>query len=353
VEKAKAWYDKQPWLVGCNYIPASAINQIEMWQAESFDLKTIEKELGWAERLGMNTLRVFLYDLVWSQDAAGFYARMDQFLAICKRHGIRPLFVFFDDCHRPTAKLGPQPLPVPRYHNSGWLNCPTRDVAVRYANGQALPEEVNRLKGYVQETLRRFRDDDRVLMWELYNEPGRGLGKEGKGGFGDASARLVQQAWVWAREVNPSQPIASCAEGSVGRLNTTIGQRNSDVISFHSYDKPEVLERLIKSYVAQGRPALCTEYMAREYGTTFQHSLPIFKKHQVACFNWGLVAGKSQTHFNWKTVEGMEKLKAQGAVLNPGDPIPEPVLWFHDIFRIDGTPFDQKEIDSIRGFTVP
>src|SRR5438045_5946418 len=61
-QKANSWYQQQPWVVGSDYIPASAINELEMWQAETFDPKQIDKELGWAEGLGMNTMRVFLHD---------------------------------------------------------------------------------------------------------------------------------------------------------------------------------------------------------------------------------------------------------------------------------------------------
>ena len=71
-EKANSWYQQQPWLVGSNFIPANAINELEMWQAATFDPQEIDKELGWAQSLGMNTMRVFLHDLLWQQDAAGF-----------------------------------------------------------------------------------------------------------------------------------------------------------------------------------------------------------------------------------------------------------------------------------------
>src|ERR1035438_6998316 len=90
---ANDWYAKQPWLVGSNYIPATAINQLEMWQAETFDPARINLELGWAEDLGMNTMRVFLHDLAWQQDAAGFKRRIDRFLGIADKHRIRPILV--------------------------------------------------------------------------------------------------------------------------------------------------------------------------------------------------------------------------------------------------------------------
>ena len=94
--RANQWYSQQPWLVGSNFIPSTAINQLEMWQAASFDLPTIDRELGWAESLGMNTMRVFLHDLLWQQDSAGFLKRMDQFLAVADKHHIRIMFVLFD-----------------------------------------------------------------------------------------------------------------------------------------------------------------------------------------------------------------------------------------------------------------
>src|SRR5260370_1015492 len=92
-QKANAWYAQQPWLVGSNYTPRSAINQLEMWQDATFDPEKIDQELTWAESLGMNTMRVFLHDLLWQQDAAGFQKRIDRFLTIASRHHIRPMFV--------------------------------------------------------------------------------------------------------------------------------------------------------------------------------------------------------------------------------------------------------------------
>src|SRR5688572_24137605 len=92
-EQARAWYAKQPWLVGANYIPATAINELEMWQADTFDPKRIDTELAWAESIGMNTMRVFLHDLAWKQDAPGFRKRIDTFLSIAAKHKIKPMLV--------------------------------------------------------------------------------------------------------------------------------------------------------------------------------------------------------------------------------------------------------------------
>ena len=345
VRKSNEWHKRQPWWVGCNFIPSTAINQLEMWQAETYDPATIERELGWAETLGFNALRVYLHDLVWAADPKGFSERIDDFLGIAKRHGMKVLLVLFDDCHRPDPKLGPQPLPVAGVHNSGWKHSPGQQLVLQFHDGTVPEKERTRLAEYVRGVLTRFAKDDRVLMWDVFNEPGQT-------GNGDKSNALLQMTWQWAHDARPSQPLTACLDGSVGEGNIALNLAQSDVITFHCYDGKYLEEAILHhKNNPSGRPVVCTEYMARELGSTFHHSLPIFKRHQVGCFNWGLVAGKSQTHFNWKTVEGIEKLKAQGAVLNPGDPIPEPTLWFHDIFRMDGTPFDQKEIDFIKSMT--
>jgi len=361
VEKANAWHNELPWLVGCNYYPATTINQIDMWQASTWDPKTIDKELGMAASIGMNTLRVYLHDLVWADDEQGLYQRMDQFLDICSKHGIRPFFIFFDDCHFPAPELGVQPLPVKRYHNSGWVNCPAREVALRFAQDKASAEEVAQLKGYVQETMRRFKDDKRVLFWELYNEPGRGRGEGGnmagargsRTSMGDTSNKLVYSSWIWAREVNPSQPICSNSAGSVGKKNLAINRANSDIHSIHSYSPPDRLEKLILDYKQDGRPVIVTEWLARTNGSTVADCLPVLKKHHVGAVNWGFISAKSNTIWPWTSRRGVNvtEKRAAGEVVKPGEVFPEPELWFHDLFRINGTPFDQREIDIFRKLT--
>ncbi|MCG8526180.1 MAG: glycoside hydrolase family 5 protein [Opitutales bacterium] len=357
-EKINAWYDELPWLVGCNYYPATAINQIEMWQASSWDAERIELELGWAEEIGMNTLRVYLHDLVWADDEEGLYERMDEFLNICEKRGIRPSFVFFDDCHRPDPKLGKQPLPVKAYHNSRWLNSPARELAERYSFGKASDEEIARLKGYVQRTMEHFRSDERVLYWELYNEPGRGQGLTGdmestsvKGAFGDQSKQLVYDSWVWAREVNPSQPITSTTLGSVGKKNIKINRINSDLHSLHSYGNLEATRGRITTYFEDNRPLIMTEWLGRPNSLPAE-MLPYFKEHKIGAINWGFVAGKSQTTFHWRSRQNRDvyQERKDGNVFDLTDPIPEPEsgIWFHDLFRLDGTPYDPAEIEVFK-----
>ena len=342
-EKSYDWYEQHDWLVGCNYLPSNAINQLEMFQKETFDIETNKKELMWAKELGFNSVRVYLHDLLWSE-SQGFSERLNIFLDICESLEIKPLLVLFDDCHRPYPKLGNQPKPVYGIHNSGWKQSPGAAIVNGIFEEKLKHSEINRLRKFVQEVLTDFGDDERILMWDIYNEPGQF-------GIGDKSLTLLELVWSWAHEVRPSQPLTSCLDGSVGDEVIKLNADNSDVITFHTYEG-EKLQETIDKLKIHDRPLICTEYMAREFGSTFEFSLPIFKENNIGCYNWGLVAGKSQTHFGWSTILDLHKVKEQGKFIEDGDEIPEPEIWFHDILRKDGTAYNDDEVKFIKKITA-
>ena len=320
-EQANQWYSNQPWLVGANFLPSSAINQLEMWQESSFDSETISKELSWASNIGMNVMRVYLHDLAWQVDPSGFKKRMSTFLAIAAKHKIKIVFTILDDCWNPDAYPGQQPFPKPGIHNSGWVRSP--NIAV-HDN----PLRWGLLEAYVKDVLSTFKDDKQIIMWDLYNEPGNS-------GYGLTSLDLLKKIFEWAWFVRPSQPLTSGTWFNNASYNDFVLE-NSDVISFHNYNSAEELEKEILDKQKFGKPLICTEYMARTRNSTFESCLPIFKKYKVGAINWGLVAGKSNTIYQW------------------GKPIPdgsEPELWFHDVFRKDGTPYKQEEVDVIKRLT--
>lgn len=316
-KQAQEWADKQTWAVGCNFIPSTAINQLEMWQADTFDKKTIDRELGWAAGLGFNTVRVYLHDLLWEQDADGFVKRMKEFLEIADKHRIRVIFVLLDDCWNEDPKLGKQPAPVPGVHNSGWVMSPGPRCVTD-------PTTYPRLEKYVKGVLTAFKDDKRVWMWDLYNEPGNTNLKS-------KSLPLVKHVFRWAREVKPSQPVTMGVWSNLPELNA-YQLEASDVITFHNYHGPDNLTKEIAELKKLGRPLVCTEYMARTNQSTFEKCLPVLKQAKVGAINWGLVSGKTNTVFPW----GSKKDS------------PEPKVWFHDVFRTDGTPFDEKEVAAIK-----
>jgi hypothetical protein len=325
--QANTWYTRQPWLVGSNYVPTNAINQLEMWQADTFDPRQIDKEFGWAEGLGMNTMRVFLHDLLWQQDSAAFTKRINTFLGIADKHHIHPIFVLFDSCWEPEPKLGPQHPPIPGVHNSGWVQGPGQPALKD-------PSQNQRLKEYVNGVVSAFANDNRVVAWDVWNEPADS--KE--------VVALLSQVFAWAREAHPSQPLTSGIFQDSSTLAakptavTTIQLAESDVISFHNYSWPEDFEKEVTGLEQYHRPLICTEYMARSAGSTFDTILPIAKQRHVAAINWGFVNGKSQTHLPWDSWE-RPYVKTQ------------PTVWFHDVLHPDGTPYREHEVAIIRELT--
>jgi hypothetical protein len=340
-EKANDWYARQPWLVGSNYIPATAVNQLDMWQADTFDIDRINLEFIWAENLGMNTMRVFLHDLLWKQDPGGFKNRIDKFLSVAKKHHIRPIFVLLDSCWDPFPELFHQRPPTPGVHNSRWVQSPG-------ANSLADPKQEARILDYVANIILAFADDNRILAWDVWNEPDNpntsSYGRVERPDKEKLVAALLPKVFQYARSGRPSQPLTSGLWkdpdwSSLDKLTAIekVQIEQSDIISFHDYNKPEEFEKRVKQLQTYKRPILCTEYMARPRGSTFEAILPVAKKYKVAAINWGFVAGKSQTFLPWDSWE------------KPYVGDRQPAVWFHDIFRSNGTPYLQSEVDFIKG----
>jgi hypothetical protein len=338
-EQANTWYAQQPWLVGSNYLPASAINELEMWQPETFSAKRIDLELGWAQGLGMATMRVFLHDLLW-QDSAGFKKRINTFLILADKHHIKPLFVLFDSCWDPNPKLGPQHPPKPGVHNSGWVQSP---------GASALEDESQypRLKAYVQGVVGAFANDERILGWDVWNEPDNRNDSsyhdpKNKGQLVEA---LLPRVFAWAREMHPIQPLTSGVWHNIPAAPDKIPSmakiqlEQSDVISFHSYDPPKEFAAEVKWLEQYHRPILCTEYMARPRGSTFEAILPVAKADKVAAINWGFVAGKSQTYLPWDSWQHPYVDR-------------QPPVWFHDIFKENGDAYKPDETAFIKKITA-
>jgi hypothetical protein len=155
---------------------------------------------------------------------------------------------------------------------------------------------------------------------------------------------MLLKTFAWARSVHPTQPLTSGVWhgdwSSPDKLDfmTKIQLHESDVVSFHNYDKAEEFEKRILQLQQYHRPIICTEYMARGNGSTFQGSLPIAKKYNVGAINWGLVAGKTQTYLPWDSWQHPYTDR-------------EPAVWFHEVFRTDGQPYSADEVALIRKLT--
>lgn len=321
--KINSWYSSQPWLVGCNFQPSTAVNQVEMWAAETYDSVTISKELGWAEEIGFNVMRVYLSSEIWKTDPNGFKKRIENYLSIANKNRIKTVFVFFDDCWAEETVVGKQPAPKPGIHNSGWVRDPS--CSLRADTVKLFPV----LEKYVKDIISTFKNDKRILFWDLYNEPGNNK-------HGLSSLPLLKNVFKWARQINPTQPLsAGIWYFEVPELNI-FQLENSDVITYHNYNDDinhQIYIDILKSY---NRPMICTEYMARRNNSRFQNIMPLLKKNNVGAINWGFVSGKTNTIFAWDEPRPNES---------------EPPLWFHDILRRDKTPFDPAEVEFIKHIT--
>jgi hypothetical protein len=319
VDRANQWYAAQPWPCGFNYVPAHAISYTEMWMPYNFDVAKMDKELALAEDAGFNCLRVVLPFVVWQHDPAAFKQRLREFVDVCDRRGLRVMLTLFDDCAFGSSealknpRYEKQPDVVEGFYASGWTPSPGHDM-VRD------PETWPRLEKYVRDIISTFRDDSKVWVWDLYNEPSAFE-------LGEASLPLVEKVFAWAREINPTQPL------TIGRWNENtqlndITLRHSDIITFHNYSKAGPLQAAIAALKNHGRPIINTEWLNRPTGSRVETCLPVFAAENVGCMHWGLVNGRTQTHLVWGS--------------RPGKPAPD--RWQHDLFHGDHTPYAPAEI---------
>ena len=338
--RIEGWAREHLWLVGCNFAPSTAVNQLEMWQADTFDLPTIDRELGWAEGLGFNSIRVFLHHLPWERDPQAFLHRIEQFLATADRHKIGVMFVLLDGVWDPFPHAGKQHPPHPGLHNSGWVQSPGLVILKN-------PERHDELKGYITGVVGHFQTDQRVHAWDLFNEPDNpnrsSYGRFEPANKADLALMLLKKEFTWARSVDPRQPLTAgvwagdlTSPERLSAINRFMLEQ-SDVISFHNYNPLPEMKANVETLRRYGRPILCTEYMARPAGSRFDPILAYLKSEHVGAYNWGFVAGKTQTIYPWNSWQKPYR--------------DEPSMWFHDIFHPDGSPYSSTEVEYIRAVT--
>ncbi|QBY00802.1 1,4-beta-xylanase [Rhodophyticola sp. CCM32] len=358
-DKAWQWKASHPWIVGCNFLPGYAVNFVDMWHKETYDPLAINRELGWAASVGMNAVRVNLQYLQWVDDIAGQTRIFESFLEIASRNNIMVVPCLFDDCgfSGDPANADLQPDPRPGVHNGRALASPGREIVMDRSQWSFCLD-------FLQDVIGKFKDDPRILFWDIYNEPGNGAIFLNAATTRDVRAELepnsldfLKQAFDAAVHVNPIHPLTSGAWRHGDFDNVTVPDdipyqnaidqamlQMSDIISFHGYVTVERMEVLIAYLNKFGRPLFCTEWMARPMGSRIQDQLPVLRQHEVGAFQWGLVKGRSQTHIPWPKVIA-DHPQASG----------EASEWFHDLLHPEGMPYDPSEIKTIRtaaGFTT-
>ncbi len=344
-EKAWEWHKKQGWLCGFNYLPRTAVNWTEMWQRSTFDPETMAQELGWAAESGYNTLRTNLPFVVWQHDRDGLISRIEQFLDICHKVGIKVMLTPMDDCgfSGDHPYIGQQKQPVSGLHNSQAAASPGRNIVMQpYLWGQ--------VESYIKDIIGHFSQDERIAIWDLYNEPTNRMifTLTGEEAFDPElekySHQLMENAFEWAREVNPSQPLTVGAWhiANILDLQAPIYEHPtdrralelSDVISYHAYVPLDLMHKAIEILKEYKRPLLCTEWLARHAESKIHEQLPLFKAEGIGCYQWGLVKGKTQTHIPWPEIKRIDENHHE--------------RWFHDVLTEEGIAYDPDEIAMIK-----
>lgn len=349
--RAAAWQDATGWIVGCNYIPSTAVNFLDMWRDDGFDPDTIARELGWAAALGLNSVRINLHFLVWQHDRDGLMARFDRFLQLAADRGLSVMPVLFDDCGFGGAEpaWGPQPDPVPGIHNSRAVASPGRAAVMDRAQWPAF-------RAYVEDIVAAHRNDPRVLAWDLYNEPGNRMIFPATGGYAEHDAglaphslALMEAAFGWARALDPVQPLTVAAwrtpklGSDAPAFDDPVDRRAlalSDIVTFHAYCDLAHARRFVDQLAQHGRPMLTTEWMARTIDSRIADQLPFYHARNVGAYHWGLVKGRTQTDQPWP--RELEALHGH---------VHAPDLWFHDLLWPDGRAYDTSEAAVIAALT--
>lgn len=322
-ERAWEWYSESKFIMGFNYVTSTAVNAISMWQDFDDNIETIDAEITLASKYGFNSVRIFLNYLLWKHDKGVLKKKLSKFFDISEKHNMKVLVVFFDDCNFGHSEpyIGEQLSPIEGVHNSRWSASP----GTKIADNQS--EWLN-LEKYIKDMIESFRDDPRVLAWDLYNEPGNN-------NRGERTLALLRATFKWAREVNPTQPLTSGAwESNLDSICDRECFALSDIISFHGYWDLKTTKKLIEKLKSFNRPIFCTEWLHRAANNVTEEILPYLYKNKIAAYNWGLVKGKTQTHLSWETIDG----KANN----------EPKIWQHDLFNDDYSPYMEKEMELFK-----
>lgn len=321
--QAQAWGKANPWFCGINYIPANAVNYTAMWDKTSFSPEVIDRELALAAETGLNCARVVLQYAVYAENPKHFIKALDKFLAICDKHHIKAMPTFFDDCvfgANTDPVTGRQPEPLEGWYAWAWSPSPGHTMVIDERTHPLL-------ETYVKDIMTRFAQDDRIFVWDLYNEPTNG-------GLGDRSLPLLKSVVKWARQVEVTQPITIgvwCGNEGLNRYCID----NSDIVSFHCYADADHTRNMCRQMKQEERPVICTEWMNRPAASTIETVLPVFAQEQVGCMMWGLVNGKTQTDLPWG------HRPEHGQYKGP---------WQHDIYHGDFTPYDRKEIELLKKY---
>jgi len=351
-EQAWEWYNRQPWIRGFNGYPANCRSRVEMWQAynhrEVFD--QIEREFALAKSIGYNAVRAIIQFEVWFYEHDSFMSNLEEYFALADKYSIKVMLTLGNDCVSPKScwepiKFGPQRVDW-GYHSgiaSGPHNGRHTDPGYMLLDDAEYEPHYYRM---VDELAAKYAKDPRLQIWDVWNEPGHSR-------RGTLSLRHMEKFFEIIRSHDPIQPLTADAHNfntpdfSPIEYIQLRAMELSDVISFHCYNPLPKQVLLIDRLKQWGRPLINNEWLHRIKGCNVQDIFPLFYLERIGSYNWGLIAGASQTYEPWGqyfNAEFMARKKAEGEKLDL-------TKWQHDLFRMNGHPYDAEEIEIIKRFT--
>lgn len=347
-EKIWNWYNKRPWIRGCNFMSSDCANRIDQWQEYGFEqrFETAKKELKLAAETGFNSIRIIPEFFVWEQEHDCFMKRFDRYIDEAYKNGISSMIVLGNDCMPPKEEalkrmhLGEQKIDL-GYHGGRKVSQHGKFNEHGYSLFDE-PEYEEKFLEYTKEIVTKYKNDERVIIWDVFNEPGNSNRHS-------LSLPLLKKMLKLIREINPIQPLTVGIWTQSTNLENLLeiekfGLENSDIISYHNYNSYANNIEELKNLKQYGRPIINTEWLNRCGQNTVEEMFPLFFLEKVGCYNWGLVAGKYQTFEPWNAV--WDNYKENPDNFKDFDF----TKWFHDLYRPSLNPYNPKEIELIKYF---
>ena len=268
---------------GFNYWPSYAMVLDDVM--DRFCPETVERELEGARRLGANCVRVWVSNVSWQRDADRFLKDFAALLRIADGKGISVMPALFNRWVDTDYPVGVTDLTT--------VLCPLSG-----AN-----------RDYLRSFVGAFRDDPRILMWDICNEPFFYFPLK----LGEDALREMKRAEIsyWLecieaiRELKPVRPLTIGFAGAADRELLPL-YRALDVISFHPYSSywDDGFAKFTDEFIALanecGKPLLCSETCqgSLDDGTRaeiIQRTLDPLTERKIGWIAWHLCEGKIVT----------------------------------------------------------